>query len=186
MVKKAKKNFEHSNLKANLGNIDDDFFSSFVSDDDNSYENERINEMIELEMELDDIIGNGIEEESVKIEKLNQKMQKLMTFDFDGKSENMLQKFTVEIDALIKKYVQLMEGIKKRYEKLSKFMSGLHSDNPIIIELNEQVSHFIFICSDFDILCKSYILELAHKKQNLKIFSLEERIKKLEIMINKQ
>ena len=31
----------------------------------------------------------------------------------DGQSEKMLQKFTVEIDILIKKYVQLTEGIKK-------------------------------------------------------------------------
>ena len=112
-------------------------------------------------------------------------MQKLMTFDFDGQSENMLQKFTIEIDALIKKYVQLMEGIKKRYEKLSKFMDDLHPDNLIITELNEQASHFVFMCSSFENLCKSYILELTHKKQNLKIFSLEERVKKLEVMINK-
>ncbi len=54
--------------------------------------------------------GNGIEEESVKIKKLNQKIQKLM---IDGQSEKMLQKFTVEIDIPIKKYVQLTEGIKK-------------------------------------------------------------------------
>ena len=136
-------------------------------------------------MELDDIIGNGIEEESVKIKKLNQKMQKLMIFDFDGQSENMLQKFTIEIDVLTKKYVQLMEGIKKRYVKLSEFMDNLHPDNPIIIELNEQVSHFVFMYFGFENLCKSYILELAHKKQNLKIFSLKERVKKLEVMINK-
>ena len=31
----------------------------------------------------------------------------------DGQSEKMLQKFTVEIDIPIKKYVQLTEGIKK-------------------------------------------------------------------------
>ncbi len=182
MAKKVKKKSENVNLKAD---INDDFLSSFISDDDNSYEDEIINEIIELGMELDDIIGNGIEEESVKIKKLNQKMQKLMTFDFDGQSENMLQKFTIEIDALIKKYVQLMEGIKKRYEKLSKFMDDLHPDNLIITELNEQASHFVFMCSSFENLCKSYILELTHKKQNLKIFSLEERVKKLEVMINK-
>ena len=181
-----RKNIKNENFITNPEDFEDDFFSSFISDDDNSYEAEMINKMIELEEELYEITGNGISKESEKIEKLNQKMEKLMLFDFDKKSEKMLQKFTVEIDDLIIEYIKLTEGIENRCEKLSEFMNTLNFENPIIEELSGQASTFLFMCSGFENQCRNYILQLAHKKQNLKIFNLEERIKKLETLINKK
>ena len=76
-----------------------------------------------------------------------------------------------------------MRKMRAHCAKLSKFIAGLRDNNPVNIEYGDQAVQSLLTFSDIENACKCSVLELAYKKQELKIFKQEERMKKLEKII---